>query len=287
MIVIEPIGGIGNQLFVYGTGLANARRLSVSLVADLGRISADPVRGYELASFKNSLVEEHFEPAPSKKSMGYRLHKRYPSFSERGRYKNLVYETDKRFDPRLLRVQDGSRLRGYFQSWRYVDGVAEILRNQVRSVSTPSANFLSQRSHLRGLQDWVGVHVRLGDYRNLPHMGLPEEYFRAALARLDAWGRDQRIVVFSDSPPEAKKMPIWARFENVLFLERSGLSPLETLLLMSEAPRLVMANSTFSWWAGFISDEPVRPVVFPAPWSSRGSPNEDLTPPHWIGVRSN
>lgn len=286
MIVIEPIGGIGNQLFIYGTGLANARRLSVSLVADLTRISADPAREFELASFENSLTDEQFRPAPSKQSVGYVLHKRYPRFSERGRYKNLVYETDMCFDPRLLRVPDGSRLRGYFQSWRYVDGIAETLRKQVRSLSVPSANFLSQRSHLRQLQDWVGVHVRLGDYRNLPHMWLPEEYFRMALAQLDAWDRDQRIVVFSDSPAEAKKMLIWTRFENVLFLESSGLSPLETLLLMSEAPRLVIGNSTFSWWAGFIGDEPARPVVFPSPWSLRGSPNEDLTPPHWIGVRS-
>jgi len=218
--------------------------------------------------------------------MGYRLHKRYPRFSERGRYKNLVYETDNCFDARLLMVPDGSRLRGYFQSWRYVDGVAEVLRNQVRSVSLPSASFLSRRSDLRGLRDWVGIHVRLGDYRGLPHMFLPEAYFRSALVRLDAWDRDRKIVVFSDSPAEARKMPIWTRFENVLFMDRSGLSPVETLLLMSEAPWLVMANSTFSWWAGFIGDEPARPVVFPEPWSLRGSPNKDLTPPHWISVSS-
>jgi hypothetical protein len=48
MIVVEPLGGLGNQLFVYGLGLAVSRRLGVPLVADMVRLQHDPERKFEL-----------------------------------------------------------------------------------------------------------------------------------------------------------------------------------------------------------------------------------------------
>ena len=74
MIVIEPLGGLGNQLFVYGLGLANARRLGVPLVADLLSIRHDQKREFELPSFRNSLDESAI-PLPLPAGPGFQWHR--------------------------------------------------------------------------------------------------------------------------------------------------------------------------------------------------------------------
>jgi hypothetical protein len=62
-----------------------------------------------------------------------------------------------------------------------------------------------------------------------------------------------------------------------------SLDALDEMLLMSRAPALVTANSSFSWWAAWLGDRPGRPVVAPRPWFDDPSIDaRDLLPPHWL-----
>lgn len=285
MIVVEPLGGLGNQLFVYGLGLAVSRRLEVPLVADLGRIQYDKKRRYELPSFRNSLSQlEVAVPGPS--GPGFHLHRILRSkLGGPGRYRNFYYETHEGFDSRFLCVPDGSRLRGYFQSWRYVDSVAAELRKELWEVRDPSAWFHEQRSRLATMDKWVGVHVRRGDYKDLAGMAVGEIYYARALALLSELGLLHNIVVFSDEIELVREMPVWRQTPNVTFFDSPPeTQPIETLLLMSLASHLVIANSTFSWWAAWAGDRPGRRVIFPRPWGTHSDENADLIPAEWVGL---
>lgn len=285
VIVVEPIGGLGNQLFVYGLGLAVSRRLGVPLVADTTRIEHDRKRRFELSTFRNSLVDiEANTPVPT--GPVFHLQRLLRSRMEPlGRYGNFHYETHQGFDPRFLRVPDGSRLRGYFQSWRYLETVVDELRSQLRDVHSPSVWYEETRKDLSSMGSWVGVHVRLGDYKNWPGMQVEEIYYQRALELLADLGVTQKLVIFSDEPQLARAMPIWAQFREVTFVsDNPDAKPVETMLLLSLASHLVIANSTFSWWSAWLGSTEGRRVIFPRPWGDNSFENRDLVPPDWIGI---
>jgi hypothetical protein len=54
---------------------------------------------------------------------------------------------------------------------------------------------------------------------------------------------------------------------------------------MSLASHLIMANSSFSWWAAWLGDSEVRTVIYPRPWIDfRFINDRDLPLPNWIGL---
>lgn len=285
MITIEPVGGLGNQLFIYALGLANSLRLGVPLVADLRGIQSDQKRGFELSSFENSLHKTFLSDAP-RRDPGYQLHRALRHrFGTAGRYKNLHYELFAGFDERFLNVTDGSRLRGYFQSWKYVEPVKELIREQVWKQTAPSMWFENQVHRLSALRKWTAIHVRLGDYQELAGMEIAEEYFARSIRLLDSITEIENIVVFSDDVEGAKEMTVWNSFPRLEFLETPPESrPLESLLLMSLATNLIISNSTFSWWAARLSVSEKGVVIFPRPWGNSVYENRDLIPPEWLGV---
>jgi hypothetical protein len=285
MIVIEPLGGLGNQLFVYGLGLANARRLGVSVVVDLRSISHDKKRRFELPTFWNSL-DEHATPFLAPDGPRFQWHRIVAGrIGTQGRYRSLHYETHAGFDERFLSVSDHSRLRGYFQSWKYLESVQSCLRKQLWDLRDPSSWFSKQSSNLVSLGNWIGVHVRLGDYKDIQGMRLSDIYYERALALLASMGPVSQVVVFSDEIELARKMGIWRKFPSVIFMETPReASPIESMLLMSLASQLVVANSTFSWWSGWLGNRDGRTVIYPRPWGNGVFENRDLIPPNWIGV---
>lgn len=286
LILIEPIGGLGNQLFVYAVGLANAERLGTPLVADLTKISKDTVRGYELNTFASSVITKKVKPAPSMKSLFFKLHKA-SLLGKNGRYRNLHYEQHSGFDQRFLEIPDGARLRGYFQSWKYPLSVLERLRTEMWSVVRPSELFQAHCRELLAEEEWVAVHLRFGDYKGLEHMNLASSYYGESLRLLEAYKKQLKVVVFSDEPTLARKLPAWNGLHNLTFLGPDPqIKPIEHLLLMSLAPKIVIANSTFSWWAAYLADSPGKKVMFPRPWSSKHDDVADFIPPGWFGVSS-
>jgi hypothetical protein len=109
----------------------------------------------------------------------------------------------------------------------------------------------------------VAVHLRLSDYVSLG-WNLPASYYRRALRILkpvrSAW-------VFTDDANGAVPYLEAMRGE----AERADLvrcgNPITEFRMMLSCARLVVGNSTYSWWAAFLGD-PV--VVYPHNWQPWG-----------------
>jgi len=282
-ITIEPLGGLGNQLFTYALGKELSSRLSTDLVADLRNFRGYEWHEYELDSFgppipiaadadrRSPIVETSQRLA---RRLGYRP-------------KGTVGEQVRTFDASILDAPNGSRLRGYFQSWRYFPSVADLIRAEMRQLLEPSEWFARTSAYLSHIHPWTAVHIRRGNYVDIPSMGIAKlDYYERALGLLDKLeGRTNRII-FSDSPDLVRSTLDRNFLNSVEILESPAeVRPIEILLLMSFADHMVTANSTFSWWAAWLGERSGRRVICPRPWlDDPGHNDRDLLVPSWISL---
>lgn len=289
-IIIEPLGGLGNQLFVYGTGLARALDLGTELMADLRHFRDYEWHNYELDTFHSglTLVESSASQKLKRRQRDwyYRILRKLNQPPRWSRYSEVV-EDSNRFDERVNFVTDGTRLRGYFQSPKYFSRHADSVRARIRTIKSPSDWYFETIDQLNAMGRWAAIHVRRGNYVGLPNMGLAQDdYYRRALALLLSCNREVELVVFSDDVEAARLLPTLQSCKRITFIQPAiQATPLESLLAMSKAHHIVTANSSFSWWAAWLEDRPDRMVVCPRPWLDDPSFDErDLIPAGWVTV---
>jgi hypothetical protein len=175
---------------------------------------------------------------------------------------------------------------GYFQSYKYVDK-DDYLNNLNLNFSKQFDSKLSEYHKLALLETPILVHMRLGDYRKEDKFGaLGKEYYLGALQCLESEFANSKIWLFSDEPTEAIKVFPPQLREKIRIVNDCQISSFENLQIMRLCSNYVIANSTYSWWAAFLSDSKNPKVIYPNPWFKRiASPNM-ISPPDWIPVTS-
>ncbi len=282
VVTIEPLGGLGNQLFVYATGRHLANKLNLGLVADLRNYVNYPWHVHELETFENS-VSSYFTTDFASGRIKRTLEKVTPRLSIRDRAR-LFTERTSEFDPLLLESQKALRLRGYFQSWLYFHNDHRQLKSEIRSVVDPSPWYQEKTREL-STQSWVSVHIRRGNYVNISNMGLAgPEYYARALSLLEMSVGRLPVVVFSDDIDSVRTWDsVWNRFETTFIEAPIDSRPIETLNLMALASHSIIANSSFSWWGAWLKPQGEGVTIAPRPWlDDENYSNRSLLPQDWI-----
>lgn len=168
------------------------------------------------------------------------------------------------FDPKLWRIESGTMMRGYYQSDKYFSH----RRRDILEWFTPSDNVQSAvEERLRQLpgpvDKMLAVHVRLGDYA-LQHNSASEsgngwvlggDYYARALECFDA---RFPIALFSDEPERATHMcprpPSWIA---------NGGDEIVDMFTIARFKNVVIANSSYSWWAAWLNGVDGRNIVAP------------------------
>lgn len=122
--------------------------------------------------------------------------------------------------------------------------------------------------------DMVAIHVRRGDYINNPfYIDLTEtDYYEKAMAMFP----NQSFVVFSDNIDWCKNQEVFRK------CEFSHGTELEDMNNMASCVGHIIANSSFSWWAAYISPY-TKKVVAPSVdnWYADGF-ERTICPNEWI-----
>ena len=122
--------------------------------------------------------------------------------------------------------------------------------------------------HSLGLinQETVGVHIRLGDFREWQggKYILGRDYYREALAALGGQPGSTLVHLFSDEPLAAIKLleSIGVQRANILCSDLA--SPAEEFSLLARHRRQILSHSTFSMWAGLTRRSAVHVAPIPA-----------------------
>jgi Glycosyl transferase family 11/Glycosyl transferase family 2 len=272
LIVARLSGGLGNQLFQYGAARAVAEAAGATVVLDVSHFaaSAEPRRFAlgrflpELPVVAGSRFDAAFRTAilpaqPALAQLGCAGELRLP----------VRRENDYEFEPATLALRGDAYLYGFWQSWRYVEPVADRLRRELvgAGASDPTA---------------VAVHVRRGDYldpANRACFGVCEPgYYRAAMAQLRARLAQPQFRIFSDDPAWCRDS--FAAPDVVIAAAPDGDAAAD-LIAMARCRHHILANSSLGWWAAWLGARPDSHVIAPIPWFNEAPRAGDLLPAHW------
>ena len=154
-------------------------------------------------------------------------------------------------------------LSAYFEAYEYFDSIRDILLEEFipkYDVLPHNTAFLDDISN----SESVCVSIRRGDFLSLPQFNVcTEEYFITAMKAIRKELPHCRFFVFSDDVEEVKRImhfPFEVEYE-------CGSDPVwEKLRLMYTCKHFIISNSTFSWWAQYLSRDKNKIVYVPVPW---------------------
>jgi hypothetical protein len=290
--VVQLVGGLGNQLFGYAFGLYLEKATGATVSFDTYSVSKNGHGGLAIQDAFELTGDFETELRFHKLiRFGYALPKLLSRLPSAASHLEAFYQaSEPGFVPDLERTLRAHYVRGYFQSYRYLDHTNfEDQRSVELTVRGPSDWYLEERAKLQAVQP-IAIHIRRGDYSNLSSSyGLlgPEYYQRGITALTDRIGA-RTIYIFSDEPDIALaiRAVLPKELEAELVIPPEGAKPSESLSLMSHAAGMVCANSSFSWWAAATGNSS-KVVYAPDPWHRTLPTPRLLLPPTWISADPN
>jgi hypothetical protein len=130
-----------------------------------------------------------------------------------------------------------------------------------------------------GYLPYVGIHLRRGDYvNNSYYVDLATTGYYIDAINLFP---NSKFLVFSDDIEFAKTY-----FEGSKFAFDDSEDEMEAFNKLASCESQIIANSSFSWWAGYLNSYPQKKVVAPnaEKWYADGNPNRTVCPEDWIRV---
>jgi hypothetical protein len=294
MVIVQLMGGLGNQLFQYAAGRALALRGQTELELDLGEVGEGAYRPYSLGAFDlpaetARIGELPFEFRQAHRSrFARRVYARLPRrLRPRARGgPRVIREKSHAFDESLISARGDVYLVGFWQSPKYFEDFASVIRSDLALTRERAAAGATLTTQVRR-EGTVSVHVRRGDYVSHPanigrFVDCSPEYYEQALELLSSRVEVRTVYLFSDDIGWAERELRFA-FPTVYVSEQTGMTDTTDFFLMSQCEHHVIANSTFSWWAAWLGRHSDGLVVAPSRWFMDTTGDiRDLYPADWL-----
>jgi hypothetical protein len=257
-------GGLGNQMFQAAKGIALARTFDVSpRFVDLTTRS-DAQRQWELGVFGLKAAEPGALEAwlietrlrLSKKARRYGVTRAFGVLNE----SPPPGETP--VPPRAPLV-----VNGFWQQPRHFSSADEKVKS---AFHFPEHTSIDAFVRSVGGGPSVAIHVRRGDYISNPeaskrHLVCDADWYRRAWDRMRTELGACRAYVFSDEPE-------WARTRlglagDVTVVDGAPDDPSWVdMARMARCDHFIISNSSYSWWAAYLSDFEEKRVLAPRQW---------------------
>ena len=255
-VIVQVIGGLGNQLFQYAAGRKLAIDLNARLRLDIsGFATYYDLHRYSMHHF--NIIEDFIL---------------LNELQSRSQEIFLIKEPSLAYSPEVFdSVKDKSSiyLEGYWGNENYFQNISHVIRGEFSVKTPPSlANIDIGRQILA--TEAICLHVRRGDYVWHPasresHCLCSLDYYQESLKLLLRVLSNPVVYVFSDDQKWAAeniKIPC----EHVFVGINDATRNYEDLRLMSLCKHFIIANSTFSWWGAWLSTFPHKIILAPRQW---------------------
>lgn len=282
MVIIKLMGGLGNQMFQFAFGV-NYIKKQIPVKFDTSYFNHDSRHGgYQLERvFENITIDRAV-----KRDIFYFLEKVKTAdgdfsyqLKENRHFVDTVNGGEFSYHPDLLEI-DNAYLIGYWQNEQYLNDNRNTLKKYFK-FKPISATGLKETADLITATNAVSIHVRRGDYlQSAAHVTLDSRYFREAIQYMRHKIADPYFFVFSDDINWAKEH---LQADHIHFVENNNIEhSYIDMQLMSYCKHNIIANSTFSWWAAWLNENPGKTVISPALWFNIQENAAGLTLKNWV-----
>jgi Glycosyl transferase family 11 len=189
------------------------------------------------------------------------------------------------FHYKPISYRHNMRIAGYFQSEKYFQHNKEKILPYFEASDDVTEYLTENYSDLINHPQTVAIHLR-GYYSESSDLTVMFPYIGADYAEKAAlhFPEETLFVIFSDYMEWAKEeLKDFSRPH--IFIE--GNTYYQDFYLISLMKHQIISNSSFSWWAAYLNNNPNKQILAPWPWFQ---PNHHLTDKHilpkeWIKVQ--
>ncbi len=249
--IVDLKGGLGNQIFQVAYALY-LKSLGIKTIVDTHFFSS------------NMQFPRKLELVPSEfglKKINYKNTKIFDKFEV------LFSEIDKFNLDDLKKV---NRFVGYYQDFKILDYSKHVFQEYLKL----NEDFADKNK--------VVIHIRKGDYIEL-QQNLSDNYYFEAIKSVLKSNPDSVFDIYTDSQKLDLNPEIFTNV-NKVFTPSVNVSSLETMKKMSEYRTYIIANSSFSALAAYLSKSKEKKVIYPSPWWRKSEISIKSIPKSWISV---
>lgn len=262
MNVVRLMGGMGNQFFQYAFGQA-LQATGKEVAYDLSWYM-DGLHGVNQA-YPRPLRLMYFDISNLKQSAFLRKNP-------------TVFDVRVGFNMGLFELKSDSNFDGYWQYYPYIKAQIPTLKKEFAlMLEHYSDPFMTLADELF-TKESVSVHVRRGDYlmnRKGKYTSLIAKYFFDALSQVEG-----DIYIFSDDLPWCRDIFKQEYFDRKIYF--IDLPDYQSFELMKLCKHNIISNSTFSYWAAMLNENPSKKVFCPYHFLDKADSGELYYPTDWI-----
>lgn len=274
MKIVKYIGGLGNQMFIYAFSVALRETFRQEILVD--------THYYKSRNFHNGLEIErifgiHLTEAKlsDKLKMSWYFPNYWIDYHLLGKLparKNTVRELPgQKVSLELLDDSSDKFYDGYWQSYQYFDSCRDVILKEFTfpKISMEDKLNFELNERLKNEENSVGIHIRRGDYlKNWKYRGLCGiDYYQKAIAYILEHIKSPKFFLFSDDIDWVKEniSPLVKGYDVTFVNWNHSINSYKDMQLMAMCKNLIIANSSFSWWAAYLNqNNPI--VVAPEKW---------------------
>lgn len=277
MIIVKFMGGMGNQMFQYAFAKSISDSYGIELRLDksfLQRRDLAPnfvYRDYDLDIFNITAIEDV-------KTTDY-VQINEPHFH----YSQQVSDSIKN----LISLKKNILLNGYWQSPKYFKNKDELIKKEFcfKNKINQKEKYSNLLSDIQSSES-VMINVRRTDYLTTDFHGVMGlDYITKAKELISSKIKNPKFFIFSDDISWCKNNLI---FKDSLIVEHqfAGNKFESYLQLMTECKHFIIPNSTFAWWAAYLSKNENKIVISPKHWfnATKNINAEDIYMDNWIKI---
>lgn len=285
-VYIKLSGGLGNQLFQYATGKALSIKNNCNLIIDTYWYSSIPNGSTKRSILINQLntraayIDSNGHPNSLINPPTINIIKKL--------YKNRITKEKGHFTytPEIFHKSLPIYLDGYWQSYKYFNHIRNLIVDEFTPL-TLNKEYLHYIELLKNNPKSVMLHIRRGDYVHSPSASatlgfLGIDYYYKAIEIIKQRVDQPIFFIFSDDIAWCKKnLP---KNIQMVFIDpnSSFASPVNELYIMSLCKHHIIANSSFSWWGAWLSQNDSPNILAPSSWFKNQTYSlTDLIPLNW------
>lgn len=198
----------------------------------------------------------------------------------------IFIEDFDKFVPELVKnnfIKKNLIISGGFQAWKYFSDCAPQIREELKVRTPPSDKNAKIIKELESCES-VCVHVRRGDYLALNWNKVCDyEYYDRAIKYILNKVKSPVFYFFSNTHEDIEWLKNnWSfPYADIKYIDFNN-PDYEELRLMYSCKHFVIANSSFSWWGSYLSDNTEKIICAPSKWiDERPIEKLNLFMPDW------